>query len=396
VAKKKTEQFNQADDDLLAELGVEIESESNGGVGAREERIVAGFEEIQRFVTEHGRLPQSDSHRDIFERLYAVRLAQLRTLAESASLLAELDHQKLLSATELNDSMDDMSDDELLSELGIEADTGNVSELRHVRSQAEIRAAADEIAERQRCENFDEFEPKFIRVEAELRSGLRETRPFERDASIEQGQFFILGGQMVFVAEIGTAFRTPNGAADARMRVIFANGTESNLLLRSLQRALHKDDAGRRLTESNPGPLFSDVWEPEDKSTGTIYVLRSLSKLPYIAQHRGIIHKIGVTSGRIEDRIRNAANESTYLFADVEVVVTYKLSGINRSKLEALLHRVFAKARLDVDIDDGFGRVVKPEEWFLLPLHVIDEAVERIRDGSLANVIYDTGQARFL
>lgn len=123
--------------------------------------------------------------------------------------------------------------------------------------------------------------------------------------------------------------------------------------------------------------------------SGTIYVLRSLSQNPYVAEHRELIHKVGVTGGKIEKRIANASHEATYLLADVEVVATYKLSRINRTKLENLLHRIFAPAQLDLTIQDRFGHPVKPREWFLVPLHVIDDAVSRIRDGSITDVIYD-------
>jgi len=180
------------------------------------------------------------------------------------------------------------------------------------------------------------------------------------------------------------------------MRVIYSNGTESNMLLRSLQRALYKDEAGRRLTEPNYGPLFSETWDEDNIESGTIYVLRSLSKHPYVAEHRELIHKIGVTGGTVEARIANAAHEETYLLADVEVVATYKLSEINRSKLENLFHRIFAPAQLDLTINNPFGNAVRPREWFLVPLHVIDEAVQRIRDGSITNVVYDPSSARLV
>ena len=70
------------------------------GAPPREERIIAGFEEIQRFVEKHGRAPQHGEDRDIFERLYAVRLDRLRALEECRSLLAPLDHQGLLAGAE--------------------------------------------------------------------------------------------------------------------------------------------------------------------------------------------------------------------------------------------------------------------------------------------------------
>ena len=159
--------------------------------------------------------------------------------------------------------------------------------------------------------------------------------------------------------------------------------------MRSLQRALYKDEVGRRITEPDSGPLFEEPKSVEGTESGTIYVLRSLSDHPQIAEHREVIHKIGVTGGEIESRLANARLDPTFLLADVEVVATYNLGNINRSKLENLLHRFFGAAQLDLEIADRFGNPVKPREWFLAPLPVIDEVVRRIRDLSIADLEYD-------
>lgn len=383
--------------ELREELAEYAVPKREGGRSVREERIIAGFEEIQRFVEGHGRTPQHGEDKDIFERLYAVRLDRLRAMDECRALLAPLDHQGLLSGAEIAqvDSVESMDDEELLAELEGAAGPSDITELRHVRSRAEIRAA-EEIANRERCEDFDRFQPLFQQAESELKSGIRQTRPFGRDASVTTGNFFILGGQLVYVAEMGDVFRTPNGEPDARLRVIYSNGTESNLLLRSLQRALYKDQAGRRLTDPNAGPLFSETWEEDDIESGTIYVLRSLSSHPFVAEHRELIHKIGVTGGKVESRIANAAHDATYLLAEVEVVASYKLAGVNRTKLEGIFHRIFAPAQLDLTIQDRFGHPVRPREWFLVPLHVIDEVVRRILDGSITDVVYDPKTARLV
>lgn len=384
-------------DELSAELQDFAQPKKEKTRTAREERIIAGFEEIQRFVEEHGRIPQHGEDNDIFERLYAVRLDRIRTLEECRELLTDLDHQGLLDGKETvqNESAEDMDDDELLAELGDMAPGGGLTELRHVRSTAEKRAVED-IANRTKCEDFDQFKPLFQQVEAELKAGIRETRRFGQDASIEQGNFFILNGQMVYVAEVGDVFKAPNGDNDARLRVIYSNETESDILLRSLQRALYKDETGRRITEHDAGPLFRDTWDDDDVESGTIYVLRSKSQNPFVAEHRELIHKIGVTGGKVETRIANAEHDATYLLADVEIVATYKLAGINRTKLEALLHRVLAPAQLDLEIKDRFGRPVKPREWFLVPLAAVNEAVERIRDGSITTMIYSPETAKLV
>jgi len=391
--------FTDDDDALLAELGVEVEAKRTSTRTAEEERVIAGFEEIQRFFDTHKRLPRHGEGIDIFERLYAVRLDRIREIEACRSIVEPIDHQGLLGIQPVmtQADIDDMDDDALLAELGIEAEVSEITTLKHVRSVSEKRAA-EEIANRERCEDFDQFKPLFDQVQVDLKSGVRTTRPFVKDAGflkaeITAGQFFILGGQTVYVAEVGEPIKAPNGETDARLRAIYSNGTESNILLRSLQRALYKDETGRRITEPTAGPLFADETDDGDLASGKIYVLRSKSENPLVAQNRDLIHKIGVTGGSVERRIANAKFDATFLLADVEIVATYELFNINRTKLENVIHRVFGAARLDMEIKDRFGKPVVPREWFLVPLFVIDEAVERIRDGSISRYRYRPDQA---
>ncbi len=386
--------FTDEDDALLEDLGVEVETKPAGGRTPRQERIIAGFEEIQRFVDQHRRAPEHGEDKDIFERLYAVRLDRLRLLPECCAIIQPMDRQGLLTnmVREPAPPIEEMDDDALLAELGVDIAPAGITELKHVRPSAEKRAA-EEVARRTPCQDFDSFKPLFDLVTADLKSGLRQTRPFGKDGSIEVGNFFIVYGQIAYVAERGEFFKAPNGGTDARLRVIYSNGTESNLLLWSLQRALYKDDAGRRITDPDPGPLFSGELEDGDLVSGTIYVLRSKSDNPSIATHREVLHKIGVTGGDIERRISNAKLDPTFLMADVEVVTTYKLSNINRTKLENLIHRIFDSARLNIEIKDRFGIPIVPREWFLVPLFVIDEAVSRIKDGTITDYQYDPASA---
>ena len=389
--------FTDDDDALLAELGIEVEASVAPSRSATEERLIAGFEEVQRFFADHGRAPQHGEGKDIFERLYAVRLDRLQESSEFRSLLEPLDHQGLLRASNVAavPNVEELDDDELLAALGVEAETSDITELRHVRPSAEKRAA-EEIANRERCVDFERFQPLFQQVQNELESGLRNTRPFEKKAEIAPGRFFIVGGQKAYVAEMDEEFLTAQGMTDARLRVIFDNGTESNMLMRSLQRALHKDDAGRRITDPVAGPLFADQTADGDEASGTIYVLRSRSDLPIVAENRKVLHKIGVTSGKVERRIANAKIDATFLLSDVEVVATYELFNINRTKLENLIHRIFDTARLDVEIKDRFGNPVVPREWFLVPFSAVDEAVEKIKDGTIKDYVYDPKQARLV
>lgn len=390
----------ELDDELLEALGVEVAPIKAGGRTPREERIIAGFEDILRFYETHQRAPQHGEGRDIFERLYAVRLDQLRKLPEAKALLAELDKPGLLAGAPATPvDVDELGEDALLAELGVSSDASDqadITVLRHVRSHAE-RQAAEEIADRTPCADFDKFQPLFERAERELKDGIRKAVPFKGEASVEQGNFFIVGGQFAYVAEKGEEFETTSRQPDARLRLIYGNGTESNLLMRSLQRALTQDGNGRRLSEPDAGPLFGplfgDTAEPDDIETGTIYVLRSLSKHPFVSEHRMLIHKIGVTGGKVQTRIADAENDATYLLAPVEIAAEYKLHNLSRTRLENIFHRLFGAVQLDLTIKDRFGKPVKPREWFVVPLQVIDEAVKRIRDGTITRFVYDARTA---
>ncbi len=386
-------------DELADELAEFAPVEKAVGRPASEERVIAGFEEIQRFVEKHGRQPQHGEDRDIFERLYAVRLDRLRALPDCRALLEPLDHQRLLSgsAAVVSEPAAAYNVDQLAAELAVAPEAEDITRLRHVRTSAEKRAA-EEIADRKPCADFEVFQPLFERAANEIKTGLRQSQPITAgNRSVEVGDFFVLDGVTVYVAEVGEPLKTTAGEVDRRLRLVFANGTESNLLLRSLQRAFYDDPAARRLVSPETGQLsFGGELEADDVESGTIYVLRSDSEHPYVKEHRELVHKIGVTGGKVDARIANAENDSTYLLAKVEVVATYKLAGINRSRMESLFHKLFAPARLNITIQDRFGRPVQPEEWFLVPLFVIDEAVARIKDGSITGYVYDPSAAKLV
>ncbi len=386
------EESNKA---LLDALGVEVVTTKKRTFTAKEERIIAGFEEIQAFVEEHERIPAHGEENDIFERLYAVRLDQIRANQECRDVVRDLDHQGLFKDIDQVAEPETKyeSDAELLAELGVESPKeGDVTFLKHVKTRAEVRAA-EEIANRTKCEDFDEFKPIFESVQKDIKSGLRNTVPYKDFAKVEQGDLFILSGQIVYIADVGEEYLNKNRQKDARLRVIYDNGTESDILLRSLQRALNKDEAGRRVTSASLGPLFEGISDENDIESGTIYVLRSLSDHPLIAENRDVIHKIGVTGSKVETRLSKAKLDPTFLMADVEVIATYELFNINRIKLENILHRFFESAKLNIEIMDRFGNPVIPQEWFLVPFDVIDQVVEKIKDGSIGGYVYDIESA---
>lgn len=391
--------FTDEDDALLGELGIEVESKKVAKYSKEEERIIAGFEEIQRFVEEHARVPQHGEDRDIFERLYAVRLDCLNEQPNSLELLRSMDHQGLLDSKKKDDAeslTDSLDDDELLAALGVEAESSPIQELKHVRSSKEIRAA-EEIANREECEDFDKFKPLFEQVQADLKAGTREMIRCDDKTDVKVGDLMVLKGQTAYVASAGESFIDGEGREDCRLRIVYSNVTESKMLRRSFQKRLWEDETSRRIvTPSDLGPLFSDRVSEEDRASGTIYVLRSLSDEPFIQEHRELIHKIGFTNGSVDKRIADAQNQATYLLAKVEVVASYSLYNLDANKLENLFHRIFESAKLEIEIKDRFGKPFKPREWFFVPLEAIREAVKQLKNGRLSGYVYDSKQARLV
>ena len=384
--------------ELLDALGVKVEQKKLSSRTPLDERIISGFEEIQKFFDLFNRVPENLEDRDIFERLCAVRLSRLRKSKECQSLLRTLDYQDLLDETLLESHLEKnkvLDDSALLAKLDIKPEVSNITLLRHVRSNQD-RRVAEEFAKRESCPDFKKYKNLFDDIQHDIKKGIRKSVPLTQRPEIYQGQFFVLGGQITYIADVGKPFVQEYGISDARLYIVFDNGTESRMLLRSLQRALTMDETARFVTNPILGPLFDNSFKEGDESSGTIYVLRSKSKLPIIEENRELVHKIGVTGGSIQKRISNANNDPTFLMADVNIVGEFKLYNINRIKLENLIQRIFAPAKLNIKIKDRFGRPYSPQEWFLVPLIEIESAIEKIIDRTILNFQYDPSKAKLV
>ena len=231
----------------------------------------------------------------------------------------------------------------------------------------------------------------FEHVQAELNNGSRQTSHIDGIAEIQEGQLFIVGGLIAYVANVGDKYEHRKGHHNARLRVIFSNGTESDLLLRSFGASLYKDKTARAITGGTDGPLFRDS---KAGRTGLIYVLKSKSDLQQIAKHRNYLHKIGTTSTSIKRRIGDPSKQSTYLLADVEIAAEFTLYGYDPKKVERVLHLFFKSVQADIQVPDRFGSSARPREWYFVPLSEITKAVELLQAGDLSNYYYDVEKHR--
>lgn len=375
------------EDDELGLLNVRLGSSN---VTTDTDRVRAKFEEINGFIDRYGHVPGEGKNPSVSERSLQISLNSISSNPDYLAELSLIDRHGILSESKVVEppkSLEDIfaEDDDILS-----TPSDVIFEYKHAQPP---KARPDRVSERKQCEEFEQFRPLFDECAADIKSGKRKTREFANEQEISAGQFFILNGIMVYVAEVHDP-HIRNGKRNARLRLIFGNGTEGNNLLRSLATELYKDPHGRRVTEKEAGPLFSDKPEEGDTQTGILYVVKSLSDDPQIKDLDGTLFKIGFTKSRIETRVQNAKDDPTFLMAPVQPVKTYSLYNIDRVKLENLIHKFFASACLEIEIKDRFGKTVRPREWFLLTVENIDEAVRRLIDGTITNYRFngDTGQ----
>ena len=210
-------------------------------------------------------------------------------------------------------SLDDIFDDE---ELDV---SEALTTIRHV-TPAEDRLVPDHRAEFYPCHDFDRFREMFAQTQAALESGEREVRTinFNEEVRVDEGSLFIRKGLLTYVAE-KAEMTARAGKRDHRLRIIFSNGMESDPLLSSFRKALADDATARAIHRHGLGAMDPD-WEADRIDlTGTVYVVRSKSKDPAIAEVSGILLKIGVTTQEVRRRIADARNDPTFLLAPVEL-----------------------------------------------------------------------------
>ncbi len=379
-------------DDILNNdpLGLLGEVKAKNPIVTADDRLVASFEEINSFFELHGREPLASM--DINERGLYARLKGLRDDVNKSKSLKDYDRFNLLQNSESEalapKSIDDILNDDIFVLLG--NDEEDIFTLKNV---PKVTTMPNYVASRKRCKDFERFEEIFIACQKDLRVGRRELIKFQNEWQIKKGYFFVLKGVLLYVAEVGEIFES-SGKKNARLHVVFENGTESDMLLRSLSAELYKD--GKRVTEYDETALdgLYSITD-EDKESGFIYVLESLSSDDRISTKKNL-YKIGFSKDDVKERIKNAKNEPTYLIAEVKVVAIYECFNMNSQKLEQLLHKFFGEACLDIEIFDKKDKGHRPREWFIAPLEIIDEVVGLIVSGRVVDYWYDFIEERIV
>lgn len=348
---------------------------------SEDERMAESFYEISDFYRQYVREPSNDLS-NMQEAKLAMRLNGFRSNPDKIKKLVDLDEFGLLVPLKIPDSIDEILEDDDLNMLGDNADD-SIFNIRNIPKSIE---SPNFVAQRKKCEGFERFEPLFKQCHVDLKFGKRKLFHAVREDQIKAGRFFVLSGVMMYLAEIGDDAKKTR-RKDPRLYCVFENGTESNMLFRSLIKALLND--GRCVTEHEER-LMDDLnsISHEDDLTGIIYVLKSLSTNSEIVNIKDL-YKIGFSRVPVDERIKNAVDDPTYLMANVHVVETFECFNLNPQKLELLLHRFFSKACLEVDVFDKKGKRYTPREWFVVPLAVIEEAIELVISGEIVGYRYD-------
>jgi hypothetical protein len=348
--------------------------------------VVEAFNEINEFYEAHSREPQKENDRN--ERTLCAKLDGIRADKNQITVLKELDRFKLLDNNQdilkhdINlDEINDLDDDPfgLLND-----DVNDIFTLKNVTVEKDM---PDYIAKRKPCKNFIKYESLFKTLQKELQNGERKIVEYKGERYIQKGLFFVLKGVVGYVEDIGKITKQKN-VENARLHCIFENGTESNMLLRSLSAELYKDGKIISFLNEEIEDNLSQV-NDEDKLNGYIYILKSLSE-DEIIRNIDDLYKIGYSTVAVDERIKNAKNESTYLMADVLKVASYKCFNMNTQKFEQLLHQFFGNSCLNINIIGKDKQNHTPREWFIAPLNVIKQAVVLLINGEIIYYKYDS------
>jgi hypothetical protein len=392
------------DNDPLGLLNVKPK---NSTAKTAEERLISSFLEINDFIRSNDREPEASTN--VAEFMLYTRLKSLREENGKIEILSTVDIYHLLPKAEADkvnepgeshykkpkeiNSIDDIFGDDHFDILG--KDEEGLFNFKHT-PQDYDRASADFIARRKPCKDFEKYKALLKQVQDDLANGKRKLINFNQ-GNLKEGAFYVHNGLLFLLEKINISQKDhykPDGTRvreDGRTRCIFENGTQSNMLKRSVEKILYTNGlvVTDNLEKVNEGFLKSfGTITTDDQETGYIYVLKSKSFNPEISSIKNL-YKIGYSRTEVTDRIKNAEKEPTYLMAPVEYIAGWKCYNMNAQKFEQLMHNFFGKSCLEIDVFDEKGKRHTPREWFIAPLDVIEQAISLIIGGQIVNYRYD-------
>lgn len=342
------------------------------------------FKEIIDWIKNHdGKEPEKS--RDMTERKLYSRLKGYRDKPEIKKKLAEIDELNLLDSKNINletstkkpESLDDIFNDDDFFEKRDKVDS-----LLDLSRYKRTINAADKYSVRKRASHFERYEPLFKLVHKEVANGTRKIIPVDTEKNITQGKFYIDNGVLLYVLSVGDYYIDKNGYRNAKLHLVYENGTENKgILLRSFASNLFDNTRqGRMVTEVMSDVMGETTIEEratEYLTTGYIYVVKSLSTNSEIAKYHNL-YKIGFASDSVEKRIKNAENESTYLYAPVKIVATWEVQNVSARRLETVIHHRFSDKQLQISFPTANQKMENPKEWYIVSFDEIESTIHEI------------------
>ena len=370
----------------------------------KESALRRQFAEIVAFYEKNGRSPALDSG-DIFEGMLGARLKTYQGNAAYAAAVADLDTHGLLSASGGSKAASATPAACTDFESVLEAAAGllpdqdpSIFKIEHVTEQgADKRAWPEEIASRKPCEDFENFERLFQDAQRDIVNRKVQTARFRNETQIEVGDFFILSGLLCIVDSVLEADRERAGKDNPRLRVVFENGIETNILKLSFARALYRDPNGRRvIPDAETVEARMQGLTHKDRATGCIYILASETRAPALAdlKRAGRLVKIGYSTQSVEERVKNAAADPTYLEAPVKILASLDCFNLNPQKVEHLIHAFLARQRLQITLISSKGAPYTPTEWFAVDRDTAIAVAEHIVKGDIMDYRMDNTTGR--
>lgn len=376
---------------------------------------IQNFLEIADFYRAHDRLPQLNV--DLNERKLAKRLRAYQTRLrakvkpyDDVGVLAAADRASIVvprPQTESNPVLKSFSDVLRSDPCGLLSgmDT-DIYRIQHV--PAAPKNMPEEIAERKPCRDFSVFEKSFADIQTLIDTGHAKVTRFTSEVQVDVGWFYILHGLLCYVAKVvdertEEIQKQVSDRENPRLRVIFANGTEINILKRSLARALYKDKLGKIVTPDEDVHFSlksGQTVTSKDIETGCVYILSSRTKAPALAamQQRGCLHKIGFSTRPVAERIKDAAHDPTYLEAPVVLEANIRCFNLNPHKVEHLIHAFLVNQRVVMTLYTKKGEPYQPKEWFNVDLETALAVCKHIVAGDIMQYRMDntTGKLKTL
>lgn len=354
------------------------------------DRLIAGFQEISDYTEAHGCPPTEETDSRLYHRLKGILENESKTERcrpfdtcgilpiSHNEVVSEPDPEPEYKPKELTEEeqLEEIMNDPLFDDIDNGSNLGLFDVPDYMRQRLNARKEVEYVGRRRECEDFDKYADGFKEIQQGLKSGKYRLVKFSIK-HLRSGRYFVEDGIVGYLAAFENDAVDKYGTRDGRTRIIYENGAESDIKFKTLTKNLSVTGYSIQNCSEMTAEEFEQCFTLTDKDieSGTIYVLRSKSTRPEIAAIKDL-YKIGFTVTSVESRIANAKNEPTYLCADVDVVATWKVYNVKSSTFEALIHKLFAAVQLQVTVDGH-----RPKEWFIVPLNVIDKAVNAIISG---------------